>query len=1591
MRIFYHSTFLFFIIGLFFYGNPEKLHAQEVYFSISGQDVNVASGDDIGSYDFWIRPNSASSDQPSDLQMYDAGLGGFADIIDDEANTPTTYQLFRFSDLYELNDQTILPKDNTTQLSPLADTTAFTEQLFVNRWVPMISFADADEPSENGWVVRVKTGSGNDVNNFKMRFSEDESEKWNLISLNLSIGLYQTRQSQQIQYRPLWIKEMPDLISVSGEEESVTKLVDSFGTTIADSTDLKSHQPAERGLANEYGLIIKGARQTLNNLVVKGASSGIIPWIAEPVIVNQPELPEISFTTSNGSTCNELVMNVSGSNSKTRTSETRWLIEGKTYNGSMIQHLFADQGYVAISYAVPLRGRIVPGYVVKYDTVFVNQLPEIALNSFSKVISPSQNILLNAGSSVDPDGRDLEFRWFVNNVFEQENPQFRFRSTTSGTYSIRLEVDDTHPFAACTVSDTTFSVRVNSQPYAEIKHPAVFPTNTTTTFSADNTLDSDGDNTRFDWAFEENDAKSGRSVKVNYSEPGIYQATLITDDQTATQNATYQTTSQFKVNGAPVPGIAYDNSVAPGEIFKLSAAESSDPNQDNLLYSWELSDEQTSEAESWSTSFSEPGSFKALLTVNDQMDVANSIQKDSVMIRVNHPPKPVITAKDSTNGEPLVFSASKSNDEDNDDFLYAWDFGDGNTSSESSPSHQFGSSGKYVVTLTIDDQMELQNSSQKTTHNVVVNENPNADFSFPEVVAPEQTFVLDAGESSDDDGNIASYHWIINGEKAGEGEQFETSLTREGDHAVQLRVTDNSGFESAFAQKSAVIHVNHAPKPVFSIDYSVTEPGRETTFSATQSTDTDDKNLSYTWKFSDGSEYQGEEINRSFSATGTKEFTLTADDGRNLSNSTTTISGKVRVNSSPIIVTEEEILVNQRTITLDGSESYDADSDEINLTWILPDGERITANKLTWKAPEKGLHTIGLIADDGEGLDNSISQTRVTIRVNQPPVAVVDTLIQGCSGQTIIFSSARSFDPDGDTYSTKWDFGDGNTSSQNNPYHTYSKPGVYMATLTLTDGINPEPAVATIPVTINGSPTAKISMTDTTICVNTPLTFDGSQSVDPNSPKIGSHSWDFGDKSKGFGEKVTHLYSEPGTYQAVLTVIGAENERCGNVSQEAITITVVEGPRATFSVPAWTNPGDDITLNATDSFLPDDLDEAIWVITNMENNAPVDTVYGMETSIALNQPGDYQISLTVSIKGSTDCRTSTIEKFLTVNETPELTWNVPEKVAAGETFLLSAEGTKDGDGFISSYTWHLDNEKMFSGISGFLPQVEPGNYTIRLTVADNSKLSSGQSSIEQDIFVNPGPDAFFTLPDTTYPGDTIELSRETSGDSPLTTNISETWMVDDEPVTGGSFTADEPKHTVTLILNDKNELPNSVDTLVKTLHVIQSPNLTFDFPDVIVRDYSLTDSAYSFHPQVFFVDPAAQNNLTKEWLSNRTGDVEITTTWAPRGTPIESKTDSITVLPQLTITQNDNAVVEIPWNPSNPYVTLQAPSVNRDKPFGQQLSYNWTHTSTRQTQFGKNPTFEVVKGKNVIRLVIEEPTILGSKAVERVVTVQVGE
>ena len=59
---------------------------------------------------------------------------------------------------------------------------------------------------------------------------------------------------------------------------------------------------------------------------------------------------------------------------------------------------------------------------------------------------------------------------------------------------------------------------------------------------------------------------------------------------------------------------------------------------------------------------------------------------------------------------------------------------------------------------------------------------------------------------------------------------------------------------------------------------------------------------------------------------------------------------------------------------------------------------------------------------------------------------------------TVHFSSAGSYDPDGDPLSYHWTFGDGTTSTEANPTKTYTDKGVYTARLTVSAGGDQTPA-----------------------------------------------------------------------------------------------------------------------------------------------------------------------------------------------------------------------------------------------------------------------------------------------------------------------------------------------------------------------------------------------------------------------------------------------------------------------------------------------------------------------------------------------------
>jgi PKD repeat protein len=88
----------------------------------------------------------------------------------------------------------------------------------------------------------------------------------------------------------------------------------------------------------------------------------------------------------------------------------------------------------------------------------------------------------------------------------------------------------------------------------------------------------------------------------------------------------------------------------------------------------------------------------------------------------------------------------------------------------------------------------------------------------------------------------------------------------------------------------------------------------------------------------------------------------------------------------------------------------------------------------------------------GAAPDMGALESEFSAPVNQPPVVVALASPEGGDAPLAVqFSADGSYDPDGTITAYAWDFGDGDTSNEANPSHTYTGAGTYQATLTATD------------------------------------------------------------------------------------------------------------------------------------------------------------------------------------------------------------------------------------------------------------------------------------------------------------------------------------------------------------------------------------------------------------------------------------------------------------------------------------------------------------------------------------------------------------
>jgi PKD repeat protein len=184
----------------------------------------------------------------------------------------------------------------------------------------------------------------------------------------------------------------------------------------------------------------------------------------------------------------------------------------------------------------------------------------------------------------------------------------------------------------------------------------------------------------------------------------------------------------------------------------------------------------------------------------------------------------------------------------------------------------------------------------------------------------------------------------------------------------------------------------------------------------------------------------------------------------------------------------------------------------------------------------------------------------VTLILGRAPVANAgqDQVVH--QGTRVIFNASDSVSSGSDPIYT-WSFIDGTPKTLEGVVanYTFNTPGTYDVTLTLRDSFGSDNSSVTITVLSNPKPIAIITLqgfiAGQSASVGQSITFNGSESYEPDNGIIRSYLWNTGDGiGIGKNQTITYAYALPGTYNVTLTVFDANN----NNATTSTTINVVK-------------------------------------------------------------------------------------------------------------------------------------------------------------------------------------------------------------------------------------------------------------------------------------------------------------------------------------------------------------------------------------------------------------------------------------------------
>ncbi|MGD1958489.1 MAG: PKD domain-containing protein [Fulvivirga sp.] len=456
-----------------------------------------------------------------------------------------------------------------------------------------------------------------------------------------------------------------------------------------------------------------------------------------------------------------------------------------------------------------------------------------------------------------------------------------------------------------------------------------------------------------------------------------------------------------------------------------------------------------------------------------------------------------------------------------------WDFGDGEVSYLESPTKIYTTAGVYQVRLSVSDSSGCQ---VQTVKNVIIG-NPYVQFDYnPTSCSGDTLSVIHNIEGYN------TYEWDFGDGQASSQLYPDHTYSERGKYLVNLTAMDTEGCSKVFNLPDSV--VVHKPIAGFEAHKDAIHCNLQEVSFVNTSTGSEQ----YRWNFGNGTTSTLANPVVSF---GVGSFDVSLTSVQSICENTIVVNKLVKVDSlsANFSFAQDDECLPAEIRFIDASHGADF------WLWDFGDGNTSTEQNpfhIYEKLPSKG---VSLTVTGPSGC--KISRLNDKMDFFAPDFTVQSSV--GCLPFAVVFNNRTN-----NSLNWMWDFGDGNTSTDRNPTHTYTSTGTYSVQLITQstsgcyDTLVKENFVKVEDV--KASFNADVSaLTCTPLLIN----FENS-SIDASD-----YFWDFGDGSSSTVKNPFHIYSAVGEFD--VTLIATNETGCSDTLTYKDLVSAT-GPQTKFSL-----------------------------------------------------------------------------------------------------------------------------------------------------------------------------------------------------------------------------------------------------------------------------------------------------------------------------------------------------------------------------------------------------------------------------------------